>query len=199
MLVTKRELFIKDQISPTKRKKKLASISKTREPVERDTGVKDYTDFSELMQSIDRIGPLSEKTKLTKGVVHDFKTYISRGLGLREVCALAGVKWSTFIKWRYSYPLFDEFIEKCLAEYEVEALDRIREAAKGGVWQADCWTLERKYPDRYGKRDVLKQEIYWKHIEFVKIVLEVINDADPALKTEIVNKLRVRKIDIGDK
>lgn len=198
MLLTTKELHMKDPINP-KRKRKLASVTKEREPVVRANGREDYSDYSELLSSVDRIGQVHPTTSLTKAVVEDLKTYISRGLGLREVCSLVGVPWMTFKLWRTRYPRFDEFIEKCVAEVEIETLDEIREAGKGGTWQASAWMLERRWPERYGKRDVLKQEIYWKHMEFVKIVLEVINDADPTLKSEIVSKLRTLKIDIGDK
>lgn len=197
MLSITKELLLKDPLKPNRRKK-LASVTKERKPVIRATGREDYSDYSERLRSVERTGQVHPSTSLTKAVVEDLKTYISRGLGLREVCSLVGVPWMTFQLWRTRYPLFDKFIEKCVAEVEMEALDEVREAGRGGVWQASAWALERRWPERYGKRDIVKQEIYHKHIEFVKIVLEVINDADPALKAEIVSRLRTRKINIGD-
>jgi len=82
-------------------------------------------------------------------------------------------------------------------DFEYDALFYIKEAMQGGTWPASAWFLERKYPQRYGKRDVLKQQIYHIHIEFVRIVLEIINDADPAIKAQVLNELKARKIDIG--
>ena len=32
-------------------------------------------------------------------------------------------------------------------------LARIEKVAEEGNWQADAWVLERKYPDKFGRRD----------------------------------------------
>jgi hypothetical protein len=81
---------------------------------------------------------------------------------------------------------------------EDDALNYIKEAMGGGTWQASAWMLERKYPAKYGKRDMLKQEIFYSHQKFVKIILEVINEASPELRATVVNRLRASKIDLGD-
>ena len=35
----------------------------------------------------------------------------------------------------------------------MQALNRIAAAARAGVWQADAWGLERRFPERWGRRD----------------------------------------------
>jgi len=151
------------------------------------------------MQSINRRGPVNERTNLTEAVVVDLQTYIERGLSLRDACTLSGVSHDVFKAWLRSYPAFKEFIDMCLVRVESDALTYIKEAMEGGTWQASAWMLERKFPAKYGKRDMLKQEIFHNHQKFVKIILEVINEASPELRATVVNRLRAESIDIGDR
>lgn len=55
--------------------------------------------------------------------------------------------------------LFAYLLEKAQAEAEVEMLTRIRIAAKApNHWQAAAWMLERKNPDRWGRRERVQME-----------------------------------------
>lgn len=176
----------------------MSKLTSVRNHKTRNNGHEDFSDYSEFIDSMTRERPIRDDCMLTEAVVHDLETFIIRGLDLKQAAVLAGIPWRTFEGWRHRYPRFNEFIDKCLTLAESDALHQIQESMKGGVWQASAWFLERKWPNRYGKRDILKQEIYYKHMEFVKVVLEVINAADPAIRGEIVNRLRSRKIDFGD-
>lgn len=44
-------------------------------------------------------------------------------------------------------------VKEALAEAELDDNRLIQAAAKSGAWQAAAWRLERRHPDRYGKRD----------------------------------------------
>lgn len=194
-----RSLILKKPILSNKSEEELATVITIRDPKTRRTGKKDYSDYSELMQDISRRGPVDEATHLTKAIVSDLQTYIERGLSLEDACELAGVTYSAFKNWRRQYPEFDKFITRCMIRVEDDALTYIKEAMQGGTWQASAWMLERKYPSKYGKRDMLKQEIFYNHQKFVKIVLEVINEASPELRATLVNKLRSEDVDLGDR
>ena len=52
----------------------------------------------------------------------------------------------------------------------VRNLFNIQNASNNGTWQASAWLLERKYPDKYGKKDTVNildnqnnfdVELYW--------------------------------------
>lgn len=104
-----------------------------------------------------------------------------RGGAYNETAALfAGISESTFYKWlqkgneareqeiepeNSEYLQFLQAIEKAQADTEIENLLVVRGAAQGkptkeGVpgeaqdWKAAAWLLERKFPDRYGRRIV---------------------------------------------
>jgi len=195
----RRSLILKNPVLSNKSEEELSTVITIRDPKTRRTGKRDYSDYSELMQEISRTHPVDDATLLTKAIVNDLKTYIERGLSLEDACALAGISYSTFKLWRGKYPDFDKFINRCMIRVENDALTYVQEAMKGGTWQASAWLLERKYPSKYGKRDMLKQEIFYNHQKFVKIVLEVINEAAPELRASIVNRLRSADVDLGDR
>lgn len=187
----KKRVFAKDDDKP------LAIKIKKRKPRVKADGRMDYSDLSRLLQDIDRLSPVDENTLLTEDVAHDLKDKILRGLTDEQACNLCGVNYGTFTQWLVRYEPFKEFIRRVKAQVEYDALEHIQEAMGGGTWSAAAWFLERKWPHRYGKRDVLKQQIYHVHMEFVRIVLDIVNNEDPALKTRILNELKQRKIDIG--
>lgn len=182
---------------PIFKENRLLSIRiKPRKPKKRTDGKLDYSDYSELLQDIDKIEPVSDKTLLTKDVTSDLRDKILRGLTEEQACELVGVSYSTYSQWLIKYPLFKEFIRRVKAEVEFDALEHIKDAMSGGTWSAAAWFLERKWPQRYGKRDMLKQEIYHTHISFVKVVIDVINAQDPMIRTKILNDLKAKKIDL---
>jgi len=84
---------------------------------------------------------------------------VKDGQALKVCCALAGVGEDMFRQryrlgaagdpeWEWMY----EMIVEAAAEFEQEAIGAIRVAGKNGTWQAYAWLMERKYPDRYGRR-----------------------------------------------
>ncbi len=190
-MTLKKPIFKKDKDKP------LTVRIRARKPKKRTGGKLDYSDHSELLQDIDRTRPVDDQTMLTKDVADDLRNKILRGLTEEQACEMVGVAYPTYTKWLTRYPLFKEFIRRVKAQVEHDALAYIQEAMTGGTWSAAAWFLERKFPQRYGKRDVLKQQIYHVHIEFIRQVLEVINDADPAMRTRVLSDLKARKIDIG--
>jgi transposase len=191
----RRSMELKNPLFKENKGKPLIVKIKRRKPKER-AGKLDYSDYSELMANLDKMHPVDDKTLLTKAVAEDLKTYILRGLDEEQACNLAGIAHITYSKWLIKYPQFKEFIRRVKAQVEFETLEHIQTAAGGGIWAAAAWFLERKYPQKYGRRDVLKQQIFHVHQTFIKMVLNVINDADPALRAKIVNDLKAKKIDL---
>jgi transposase len=57
-----------------------------------------------------------------------------------------------------AYAAFAAAIEKALGEWEQDRLRNIRAAgkAKPELWAADGWQLERRWPDRYGRRTAVE-------------------------------------------
>ena len=100
---------------------------------------------------------------------------------LIQAAAIGGVTYTTLNNWMKkgesassgAYVEFLEAVKKAEAEAEALRVSRISKAGKEGNWQADAWYLERRYPDRWGKR---VQEVTGKDggpLEYVQRVQEL--------------------------
>jgi transposase len=85
---------------------------------------------------------------------------IRTGATLEASAAYAGIAESTLHLWLSKgravraakvYRDFAAAVELALATFEVTAIARITKAGEK-EWTADAWRLERRYPDRYGRR-----------------------------------------------
>ena len=79
--------------------------------------------------------------------------------GAREKERLASNRRARPKKAEQPYLEFADAVEKALAEAEVRDVVTVLKAADAGQWQAAAWRLERKFPDRWGRRDKVQQEI----------------------------------------
>lgn len=57
------------------------------------------------------------------------------------------------------YADFHDDVKVAEAEAEVASVMLIQRTASNGTWQAAAWLLERKYSDRWGRKDHLRQEV----------------------------------------
>lgn len=116
-------------------------------------------------------------------------SYMLKGLNVNDACILAKVSQISLGIFR-SDPEFEEFLQECDLKYEMDHLENIRDAAECGAWQASAWTLERKYPEKYGKQNTVKVEYQVKLQNFQQAVLEIINEVSPDLKLKIMKRLK---------
>lgn len=111
---------------------------------------------------------MGRPSKLTEDVKERFLKSIRVGNDKKVAAAVAGISESTLYSWLEkgrqpdAEPEFLEFLESVTqaeAQAEVNAVGRIRQAADNGRWQASAWWLERKYGERWGRNDKIRQEI----------------------------------------
>lgn len=102
---------------------------------------------------------MGRPTKLTPRVQEIVTKALEAGAFFSVACELAGIGDSTGYRWieegdkgRSPYREFRDAVKKAEAASEFDALATIRGAARDGTWQAAAWYLERKHPDRWGKR-----------------------------------------------
>lgn len=115
--------------------------------------------------------------------------YMRRGMDVKDAAKLCGISDYQLGMLR-SDPEFEHLIEYCAADCEQEHLNNIGSAGSLGQWQASAWILERKFPDKYGKKDTVRHEYEVKLMSFQKVILNVINDLDPSIRQLIMQKLR---------
>jgi transposase len=104
---------------------------------------------------------MARPTKLTKDTSTAICEAVKRGNYIETAAALAGVHRATLYEWLKKgrseatgiYHDFAEAMELALAESEDTMLVLIGNAAEE-QWQAAAWRLERRYPEKYGRRRV---------------------------------------------
>ncbi len=124
---------------------------------------------------------MARQSKLTPETQKKIVDSIAEGNYLETAAAIGGVTYTTLNNWMKkgeqassgAYVEFLEAVKKAEAEAEALRVSRINRAGRAGNWQADAWYLERRYPDRWGKR---VQEVTGKDggpLEYVQRVQEL--------------------------
>ncbi len=116
---------------------------------------------------------MGRPTKISNEIQHKIITAIRAGNYIETASAYAGISKNTLYDWlrrgerekqraeknpRYKirkseqpFVDFSDAVEKALAEAEVRDVAIIAKAAEE-QWQAAAWRLERKFPDRWGRK-----------------------------------------------
>ena len=121
---------------------------------------------------------------------------ISVGAYIEDACVFAGISSRQFRRWRElaeqgvePYAEKWEEINKSESQAIVRNLFNIQNASNNGTWQASAWLLERKYPNKYGKKDTVNildnqnnfdVELYW-------------SDGNKFVEGEVVSEMSDRK------
>src|SRR5262249_34532307 len=82
---------------------------------------------------------------------------------------------------------FLDAVEKAQAESEIRDLSVITAAAARGVWQAAAWRLERKFPEKYGRREAAESSVNEGTVGFAYIEVYAepsINEPSDVLERE---------------
>lgn len=104
-------------------------------------------------------GPPPEK--LTPQLQQIIIDNLATGAYIETAACLAGIARTTFYEWikkgnkekSGKYYDFVNAVNAAVAKSEMRDLGFIDNAAKDGQWQAAAWKLERRHPDKWGKRE----------------------------------------------
>lgn len=121
--------------------------------------------------------PGGRPTKISKSLIDEFSRVIKAGNYIETAAAYVGISKNTVYDWlrrgarekerleknpraklKKSEALFVEFsdaVEKALAAAEIRDVMLIGKAAET-QWQAAAWRLERKFPERWGRKERLE-------------------------------------------
>jgi transposase len=91
---------------------------------------------------------------------------------------------------------FSNAVEKAIAEAEARDVMVIANASKTD-WKASAWRLERKFPNKWGRKDHLSAEIHSEHTERKEHFIEHQIDTDPET-IELVRQLWRRQQILGE-
>lgn len=105
---------------------------------------------------------MGRPTELTPALQKKIVAMVRDGMSPEIAAVAAGLHRSTYYDWRARgrsegegiFSDFSDAIENAIAECEAHALRVIQRAAPKN-WQAAMTLLERRFPDRWGRRDRL--------------------------------------------
>ncbi len=143
---------------------------------------------------------MARPTKLTPDVQERIVQALTAGNYLQTAATYAGIGITTLHRWmqqgeqarRGMFREFREAVEKAQADAEVRDIALIATAA-ATHWQAAAWRLERKFPERWGRRVV---DVRGDSEMPIKIVVEYINDWRAAVPPD---KRRVELVPVDGK
>jgi transposase len=100
------------------------------------------------------------KTILTKELIHKFERLLSAGNYVVTTCGTLGVSQSAYYDWLKKgetaknglYAEFENAVKR--AEHIAEA-KWMYEISQDNAWQSKAWLMERRYPERWGRKDNL--------------------------------------------
>jgi len=101
------------------------------------------------------------KLKLTQELLEQIAHDVGEGNYITTVCQAYGISKFTYYDWRKKgkagrsglFKAFYDATEAAVAQAEQHYVGVIKDAANSGTWTAAAWWLERRYPERWGKRD----------------------------------------------
>lgn len=110
-------------------------------------------------------GKLGRPCKLTPEKIDIICAVLSTHGVIAAASRAAGIYWQTLAAWlkrgekddaagvKSKFAVLYRRVQDCNAEFEAKCVARIDAAAKAGDWKADAFLLERRFPERWGKKD----------------------------------------------
>lgn len=143
-----------------------------------------------------RVAPGHIPPEVRKIVLHS----VQNGLFLQTAAHMAGIPNSTLHGWirrgcdgYRPYAQFVRELRKAMAEGEAWHLQVLQQASTDGVWQASAWFLERKYPERWGRKIIT--ELTGQHGGAVKILAGPIRPEDIHAEVNSIVDAALRGVD----
>ncbi len=98
--------------------------------------------------------------KLNKRVCETICEGLRKGNYVTTCCRAVGISQRTYYNWKKKgeegeepYATFLQKVDEAEAEGEMAMMEIIHDNAISGNWLSSAWVLERKYPNRFGKRE----------------------------------------------
>jgi len=131
-----------------------------------------------MMPSKKKTNRRGRKPILTEEIIQNVVSVLRTGTYIETAIACVGISKDTFYAWlrrgarerrrldndkkakpnkeEAIYLQLSDAVKKAIAEAEIRNLAMISQAGET-QWQASAWILERRFPERWGKKDIITQ------------------------------------------
>ena len=141
-------------------------------------------------------------TKLCAEIQELLVAYIVAGNYVETAAAAAGISKNTLYDWLKRgaadssgiYKEFSDAINKAVATSEIAELEKLERHSRE-TWQAAAWRLERRFPDKWGRKEKIQADITSQHTEREEVVFEQKLTADPEAR-ELLRQLFRRQMEM---
>ena len=97
-----------------------------------------------------------KNTKYSMILAHQICEHVSKGIPMRQAAQALGISESTFHRWRRDKEEFSEMIGQAIGVSESRLITEISSCED---WRAKAWILERRFPDRWSKREQIDMNV----------------------------------------
>lgn len=121
-----------------------------------------FPDLDSIAYTGSRPHPIGRPPKLTQEMIEKIADLIVAGKSIAAAAYVAGISESTIYRWlangrkRNADKIYKELVDRVseACEFsELEALQVLRQSSlERSNWRAAAWILERRHPEKYGKR-----------------------------------------------
>jgi len=126
--------------------------------------------FLETLNDKDKSNTRAKNTKYTMILAHQICEHVSKGIPMRQAAQALGISESTFHRWRRDKDDFAEMIDQAIGVSESRL---ITEISVNEDWRAKAWILERRFPERWSKREQIDMNVSKSEgLEEIKLMMK---------------------------
>jgi hypothetical protein len=122
---------------------------------------------------------MGRPTKLTKEIHNTIIRYIKAGNYVETAAAAAGINKSTLYDWlkrgaNEPETIFEDFsnaVAQAMAQSEIDMVNKLKKHEADSAQPIE-WRLERRFPERWGRKDKIQADINSTHTEKEEILFE---------------------------
>jgi transposase len=113
-------------------------------------------------------------SKYSSIIANNICDLIAKGVPLKQAAKAVNISEQTLHNWRKKKEEFGEMVEQALGVSEVRLISEI---STNEDWRAKAWILERRFPDRWSKRERIEMSVeHSSGIDEVKAMFEQTNN-----------------------
>ena len=126
--------------------------------------------FLDSLNKTEKTNSTRTRGKYSAVLAHQICDLISKGVPLSAAASGSGINKSTLHRWRNEKEDFAEMIDQAIGVSESRL---ITEISTNEDWRAKAWILERRFPERWSKREQIDMNVSKSEgLEEIKLMMK---------------------------